>query len=90
MLETQSASDHNNIFNGDIAMTSPDIHQDIQDCQFQKFIQAGLFSCDTDVVLLTKKEKLKDILSLDIEETIAKAIVKAIAEGRINHVKVIF
>ena len=35
-------------------------------------------------------EILKDILSLDIEETIAKAIVKAIAEGRINHVKVIF
>ena len=35
-------------------------------------------------------EILKDILSLDIEETIAKAIVKAIAEGRISHVKVIF
>lgn len=29
----------------------------ISNCQIQKFIQAGLFSCDTDVVLLTKKEK---------------------------------
>ena len=35
-------------------------------------------------------EILKDILGLDIEESNAKAIVKAIAEGQISHVKVIF
>jgi colicin import membrane protein len=35
-------------------------------------------------------EVLNDILVLGVEETIAKAIIKAIADGRISHVKVIF
>ncbi|MEI6258509.1 MAG: cell envelope biogenesis protein TolA [Deltaproteobacteria bacterium] len=35
-------------------------------------------------------EILDDILVLGVEETMAKAIIKAIADGRISHVKVIF
>jgi len=38
-------------------MTDSVLTPKLSDCQFQKFIQAGLFSCDADVVLLTRKEK---------------------------------